>query len=70
MEIPGVRNAGIPHLLPFGYDLSSLQIVPEGVNLAPGKTADSVFSDIAGEQYFETMGTPIVAGRGFLATDS
>ncbi|MGO9258103.1 MAG: ABC transporter permease [Bryobacteraceae bacterium] len=69
-QIPGVRNAAITQLLPFGNRLSGREIVPEGAHLPSGKTADSVFSDIAGDRYFETMGTPMVAGRGFLPADT
>jgi len=69
-QVPGVRNAALTQIVPFGNKLAAKEIVPEGAELPPGKTADSVFSSAVGDQYFETMGTPIVAGRGFQATDT
>jgi macrolide transport system ATP-binding/permease protein len=69
-HVPGVRNAALTQIVPFGNRLATKEIVPEGADLPPGKTTDSVFGSAAGDQYFETMGTPIVAGRGFQATDT
>jgi predicted permease len=65
-----VRNAALTEIVPFGNKFATKEIVPEGAELPPGKTADSVFSSAVGDQYFETMGTPIIAGRGFQATDT
>ena len=46
------------------------EIVPEDKQLAPGKVTDSVFIDTVGDRYFETIGTSIQEGRGFLQTDT
>ena len=69
-QLPGVRNAAITQSLPFGTNFAGKEIVPEGKQLPPGKTADSVFSNAVGDGYFETMETRIVAGRGFRSTDT
>ncbi len=69
-QLPGVRSAALTQLLPFGNRLAGKDIVPEGAQLPQGKTADSVFSNAVGDRYFETMGTPIVAGRAIQATDT
>jgi macrolide transport system ATP-binding/permease protein len=69
-QVPGVKNAALTQIVPFGTSVATKQIVPEGAQLPPGKTSDSVFSSAAGDQYFETMGTPIVSGRGFQVTDT
>jgi predicted permease len=69
-QVPGVKNAALTQIVPFGNRIDTKEIVPEGAELPTGKTADSVFSSAVGDQYFETMGTPIVAGRGFQATDT
>ena len=69
-KLPGVRNAALTRTVPFGDGLMGKEIVPEDKQLAPGKTTDSIFTDIVGDRYFETIGTSLQDGRGFLPTDT
>jgi predicted permease len=70
-QLPGVKNAALSRMIPFdGSTLTADNIAPEGYQFPKGKENDSVFSSAVDEQYFETMGTPIVRGRGIQATDS
>jgi macrolide transport system ATP-binding/permease protein len=66
-----VKNAALSQAIPFdGATVASSSIVPEGFQLPPGKENDSILSNVIDEQYFQTMGMPIVRGRAFLATDT
>ncbi|HLK21683.1 MAG TPA: ABC transporter permease, partial [Bryobacteraceae bacterium] len=70
-QLPGVTNATLAQMIPFdGSSLASENIAPEGYVFAQGKDSDTVFSSNVDEHYFDTMGTPIVQGRGILATDT
>jgi macrolide transport system ATP-binding/permease protein len=69
-QLPGVKNAALAGMIPFdGSTLTTDNIAPEGFQFPKGKESDSVFFSSVDEQYFETMGTPIVRGRGIQATD-
>jgi predicted permease len=58
-------------MLPFdGAHVDTQAIAPEGFRFPAGKESDSVFCNTVDDQYFETMGTPILRGRGFKVTDS
>jgi len=70
-QLPGVVNAALSFGVPFdGAHIASRSIVPEGYQFPKGKESDSVFSNIVSDQYFETMGTPVVRGRAIDATDT
>jgi predicted permease len=66
---PGVRTAALASFVPInGY--SPTNIVPEGFQFPPGRTSVAVPMAIVDEQFFETMGMPVVSGRVFSTTDS
>ena len=44
--------------------------VPEGFQFPPGQDSATHGSSIVDEHYFDTIGVPILKGRGFRATDS
>jgi predicted permease len=44
-------------------------IVPEGYELPPGQQGVRITTNSVDEQYFDTIGTPIVSGRGFTPDD-
>ena len=70
-QLPGVVNAALTLNVPFdGAHVAPRSIAPEGYQFPKGKESDSVFSDIVSEQYFDTMGTPVVRGRAIDATDT
>jgi predicted permease len=71
LQLPGVTNAALSLNVPFdGASVAANNIAPEGYQFPKGKESDSVFCDIVGERYFDTMGTPVVRGRAIEATDT
>src|SRR5256885_7929257 len=56
--------------MPFLPQIDSQNVAPEGHQFPAGQQTASVFSDTIGDQYFDTMGIPILRGRGFLKTDT
>ena len=69
--IPRVTSVALTSFVPLSMDrLESLAIAPEGFDLPAG--ADSLTVAIArvDEGYFDTIGIPIVSGRGIQATDT
>ncbi len=67
---PGVKSAAWTANIPMAPDQDMQNVAPEGHQFPPGQPTAGVFADTVGEQYFETMGTPILRGRGFLRTDT
>ena len=65
----GVRSAAISATVPMQDAAPSIGVVPEGWQLAPGQPATATLSAAVSEGYFETIGIPILQGRGFLETD-
>jgi predicted permease len=66
--LPGVQVASATSAMPlFGFELTS--IAPEGHDLPEGQTGISVVSASVDEEFFATLAIPILAGRGFLASD-
>lgn len=68
-EIPGVELATLSRLTPFSYaNFSSAPLAIDGYQPAPDEQLNSSYLE-AGEDYFKTLGIPIVAGREFQRTD-
>jgi predicted permease len=68
-EIPGVELAALSRLTPFSYaNFSSAPLGIDGYQPAPDEQLNSSYLE-AGEDYFKTLGIPIVAGREFQRTD-
>jgi putative ABC transport system permease protein len=71
LATPGVERVGIGTAIPFHPSaidpMSSL--VVEGRPPLPAGEEQRVFTLIADPGYFQVMGIPLVAGRGFLPTD-
>ncbi len=65
---PGVRSAALASALPM-LSRDSFDIVPAGYRLRAGEQALTVPGNRVSEGYFQTMGIPIVRGRGFLESD-
>jgi putative ABC transport system permease protein len=67
--IPGVESATLSRLTPFSYvNFSSAPLAIDGYQPAPDEQLNSSYLE-AGEDYFKTLGIPIVAGREFQRTD-
>jgi len=68
-NLAGVQSATLAQDVPMGVNGGGSRIVPEGVPLPRGTEAILLQSNVVSEGYFETLGVPIVEGRGFQATD-
>src|SRR2546425_5927035 len=67
--IPGVESATLERVTPFSYNVySSAPIEIDGYQPAPDEQPNSEYNQV-GEDYFATIGIPLVAGREFLRTD-
>ncbi len=67
--IPGVESATLSRLIPFTYGtFSTASLAVDGYQLAPNEQLNSSYLEV-GEDYFKTLGIPIVAGREFQRTD-
>jgi putative ABC transport system permease protein len=68
---PGVQSAALMQNPPLGLDsFSGLAFVPEGFQMPRDRETFTSTMDTVDEGYFETMGIPILRGRGILASDS
>jgi len=68
-EIPGVESATLTRLMPFSYGVfSTASLAIDGYQPAPDEQLNSSYLEV-GEDYFKTLGIPIVAGREFQRTD-
>jgi macrolide transport system ATP-binding/permease protein len=68
-EIPGVESATLARLIPFSYgDFSEAPLEIDGYQPAPDEQLNLSYLEVA-EDYFKTLGIPIVAGREFQRTD-
>ena len=70
-QIPGVRHATLTENIPFGQDgVNSLAFVPDGFQMPRDRESFSTGMGVVDEGYFETLGIPILRGRGFLRSDT
>jgi predicted permease len=70
-EAPGVQGAAFTQNIPLGEDdFDGVAFVPEGFQMPRDRENFNSTMDTVDEGYFETMGIPILRGRGFLASDT
>ena len=70
-ELPGVSGAALTKSPPLGLDrFDALAFVPEGYPMPPDRDSFTAAMDTIDEGFFDTLGIPIVSGRGFLAADT
>jgi len=70
-EAPGVQSEALTQNIPLGEDgFDGIAFVPEGFQMPRDRESFSSTMDAVNEGYFETMGIPILRGRGFLASDT
>src|SRR5216683_1894481 len=68
---PGVASEALTQNIPLGTDdFDSMAFVPEGFQMPRNRENFSSTMDTVDEGYFETMGIPILRGRGFLVSDT
>lgn len=67
--VPGVESVGWTARLPMDGNVA-FAIVPEGFQLPDGQKNIPLSGAVVDEGYFEAMDLPLVAGRGFLETDT
>jgi predicted permease len=68
-EIPGVESVALSRLQPFSYGVfSTAPLTIDGYQPAPDQQLNSSYLEV-GEDYFKTLGIPIVAGREFQRND-
>ncbi|MEY2486364.1 MAG: hypothetical protein QOH39_2012 [Verrucomicrobiota bacterium] len=67
--LPGVESASLTRVVPFTYTVySSAAIEVDGYQAAPNEQPTVEYNEVA-EDYFTTIGIPIVSGRAFVRTD-
>lgn len=70
-ETPGVESAAFTQNPPLGLgDFGQVAFVPDGFQMPRDRENFTSTMDTVDEGYFETMGVPILRGRGFLASDT
>lgn len=67
---PGVKSAALCAYIPMGPGQGGEDVAPEGYQFPAGQHTAKVLSNTISDEYFETMGIPIVRGRPFLKTDT
>src|SRR6266403_670596 len=67
--LPGVESAALTRVTPFSYNPpSSAPIEIDGYQSAPDEQPNADYLQVS-EDYFSTLGIPLVAGREFIRTD-
>src|SRR5882724_3099726 len=67
--LPGVKSAALTRVIPFSYNaFSSGPIEVDGYQPPPNEQPTVEYIEVA-EDYFTTLGIPIVSGREFMRTD-
>jgi predicted permease len=67
--VPGVKSVALAHFIPTSTSYEGETLSPEGYQFPAGQQGAAMLAATVDENYFSTIGTPIVAGRGFLPTD-
>jgi len=67
--IPGVSEVGIASTVPLTGGNPQNNVIAEGHEPKPGEPVKVANVRIVSAGYFRAMGTPLLEGRGFLATD-
>ena len=67
--LPGAKSAALTQAIPVIPSAPDVRVIPEGVPLPAGTEAINVMQNIVTEDYFDTLGIPVIEGRAFKATD-
>ena len=68
--IPGVESAALTQSIPLGDDVDGVTFVPERFEMPRDRDNFNSELDTVDAGYFETMGIPILQGRGFTRGDT
>ena len=68
-SLPGVKSATVSSYIPLSLNYNSRNIFVEGQPAERGENVPLSMNASAGPGYFETMGTPLIHGRGFTDQD-
>ena len=69
-QLPDVKSAALASTIPMDLSLAGVvEIAPEGYRFPGSDRTASVGAASVSPDYFETIGVPILTGRGFLASD-
>jgi predicted permease len=67
--LPGVRSVAMTSYIPFSPSGTVRSVVPEGYQFPKGRESEAIGAAVLDENYFDTMKTAIISGRGFTAAD-
>jgi predicted permease len=67
-EVPGVKSAALSSKIPMN-NWGSEVVIPEGYQFPKGQESVSVWASTVDDQYFQTLGMSLLAGRAFQSTD-
>jgi len=71
LGVPGVTSVSLTSAVPMKADtMEPVAVAPEGFQFPRGTENVNVLWARVDERYFDTLGIPLVAGRGFQATDT
>jgi predicted permease len=71
LQAPGVQSEALTENVPLGDDgAEAVAFVPDGFQMPRDRENFHSAMDTVNEGYFETMGIPILRGRGFLESDT
>jgi len=68
-SLPGVQSASITDFMPLSMNYNSASILIEGRPQERGVNAPNAMNASVGLKYFETIGTPLLAGRDLTEQD-
>jgi len=67
--LPGVRSVAMTSYIPFSPSGTVRTVVPEGYQFPKGRESAMIGAAVVDENYFDTMETAIISGRGFTTDD-
>ena len=68
--ISGVRDAAVSAYIPMGMETTMIDIQPEGQVLNGKFKNEPAVKNIVQPGYFDTIGVPLISGRGFTEADT
>jgi len=69
-DTPGVKTATMTSSIPMANGtFAAVTLAPEGFQFPPGQEDVTTLASMVDEYYFDTMGIPLLGGRGFTIRD-